>query len=108
MKNLFFGIVLGALLCALVGYLALSGMKQTAYDDGYNAGVKSGVTTGIAEGIAKGKAEVLADQKRQQDSTALAVQKQEEQRKATQKYRKPAPVQNWRVVDGKIDEPIRE
>ncbi len=107
MKNLFFGIVLGALLCALVGYLALSGMKQAAHDAGFNEGVKSGIATGTAEGIVKGKAELLAEQKREHDSAIAAEQKQVEQKKAAVKYKKPAPVQNWRVVNGKIDEPIK-
>lgn len=107
MKNLFFGIIIGALLCGLIGYLALGSFKQAAHDEGYNDGVKSGIATGAAEGIAKGKAQVLADQKREQDSTAMAAQKKVEQTKAAQKYHKPAPVQNWHVVEGKIDEPVK-
>ena len=107
MKNLFVGLVLGIFLGGGIAYFVMNSMQHNAHDDGYNAGLKDGNAAGVTEGIAKGKAQVFAEQKRQQDSTAIAAQKKNEQEKTAHKYRKPEPVQNWRVVDGKIEEPIK-
>lgn len=105
MKNVFIGLILGIALCSMLGwFLAVPGVKQAAYDAGFEAGNQKGTSAGIATGIAEEK----ATQKRISDSLTAAA---EAERKAAQKNRpKPKkaqkPIQNWRVIGGKIAEPI--
>jgi hypothetical protein len=105
MKNVFIGLILGIALCGLLGwFLAVPGIKQAAYDAGFEAGNQKGISTGIATGIAEEK----ATQKRISDSLTAAA---EAERTAAQKKKpKPQkieqPIQNWRVIGGKIAEPI--
>lgn len=112
MKNIFIGLIIGILLCGLGGFLALPGIKKTAYDSGVEEGTKKGMAQGTTAGIAQGIAQLKAEQmqKRQQDSLAAVKRFKEAKRRAamTKKVEKPKPVQNWHVINGKIDDPITE
>jgi hypothetical protein len=109
MKNLFIGLAIGVILCGLACFLAMPGVKQTAYDSGFKAGNIKGIAAGKATGINEGIAEIKSEQKQASDS--LAVDEQQKREEALQRAaRKPKKlvkeVQNWHVIDGKIAEPI--
>ena len=110
MKNFFIGLLIGVALCGLAGFLALPGIKKTEFDNGVAEGTKKGIAQGTTEGIAKGIAQLKAEQKQkhEQDSMAVAKKYHEARMRAAvlQKTRKPKPVQNWHVINGKIDDPI--
>lgn len=109
MKQIIIGVLIGAILTGLAGFLAMPEIKKTAYDTGFQEGTKGGITQGTAAGITQGIAQVKEEQrlKHQQDSTTAAKKYQEAKRRAAIKpVEKPKPIQNWHVIDGKIDEPI--
>ncbi len=110
MKNIFIGLIIGVVLCGLAGFLALPGIKKTAYDSGVEEGMKKGMAQGTTAGIAQGIAQLKAEQmqKHQQDSLAAVKRYKEAKRKAAMRkpVEKPKPVQNWHVINGKIDDPI--
>ena len=110
MKNLLIGLIIGIVLCGLAGFLVLPGIKKSEYDNGYNEGNKKGLAQGTTEGITKGMAQLKAEQqhKRQQDSLTAVARYHDALRKAAaaKKAEKPKPIQNWHVINGKIDDPI--
>ena len=108
MTKVIIGLVIGALLCGIAGYIEIPKIKQTSYDSGFTAGVKKGTEEGTTAGIAQGIAQVKAQQKQEHDNMVAAQQKQEAAHKRSMKRRKKVepPVQNWHVIDGKISEPI--
>jgi hypothetical protein len=110
MKKLIIGLVLGILVTGVIGFLSLPGIKKAEYDNGFEAGVKKGTADGTAAGITKGIAQVHEEQaqKHKQDSTAAAIRYINAKRKAAMRKPKEVvkPVQNWHVIDGKIDDPI--
>ena len=111
MKNIFIGLIIGVVLCGLAGFLALPGIKKTAYDSGVEEGTKKGIAQGTTAGIAQGIAQLKAEQmqKHEQDSLAAVKRYKEARRKAAamrKPVEKPKPVQNWHVINGKIDDPI--
>lgn len=112
MGKFFLGLLAGVVLCALAGFLMYPNVKKQAYDSGVDEGTKKGMADGRAAGIKEGIAQLQAEQihKRQQDSTAAAQRYLAAKRKAAAERKKaeakPKPVQNWHVIDGKIDEPI--
>jgi len=110
MKKFFIGLVLGIILSGVACYLAIPGIKQTAYDSGYETGNKKGITTGTNAGITEGIAQVKAIQKHEQDSTAIIQKNWEAQRRAARRHKEQEikPVQNWHVIDGKIDDPVKD
>lgn len=108
----FFGLLTGVAICALVGFLSLPGNQKKHYDSGYAEGLKKGTADGTAAGITKGMEQLRAEQKAKHDNDSAAAAKRyllakqkaaAERRKAEEK---PKPVQNWHVIDGKIDDPI--
>lgn len=110
MGKFFMGLLVGIILCVLGGLMALPGVKQAAHDSGVAEGTKTGMAQGTTAGIAQGIAQVKAEQKQKHttDSTAAAHRYQQARRKAaaTKVKEKPKPVQNWHVIDGKIEDPI--
>lgn len=112
MGKFMFGLLTGIVVCALAGFLMMPGIQKKSYDGGYAEGVKKGAADGMTAGVAKGieqvKSELMA--KRAQDSVAAAQRYLLAKQKAAAARRKieakPKPIQNWHVIDGKIDEPI--
>lgn len=113
MGKFFMGLLTGLILCVLGALLALPGVKKTAYDSGYAEGNKKGMDEGKNAGIKLGMDQLNAQQaeKHRQDSVTAAKRYQAAKRKAAMERKKaaekPKPIQNWHVIDGKIDEPIR-
>ncbi len=109
MKNLFIGLIIGIVLCAVAGFIILPGIKQTSYESGFAAGNTKGIATGTTAGIAQGIADLKAEQQRQQESIIAAQKAQEAKKKSAHKPRRAAkPVQNWHVIDGKIADPVAD
>ena len=109
MKNFFIGLMVGLVIAAVTGIIAIPGIKKTEREAGIEEGTKKGMAAGTTEGIAKGieqhKAELEA--KRQQDSAAAARKYAEAKRRAAMKPKVvERPVQNWHVENGKIADPI--
>lgn len=108
MKKLFLGVLLGAAFTGVAFYFSLPGIKQTSYDNGFAAGNKSGIATGTAAGVTQGITELKATQKREHDSLETLRKKKEAALKARTRVPKKVvrPIQNWHVIDGKIQDPI--
>ena len=112
MGKFFMGLLTGIVVCALAGFLAYPSLKKQAHDSGVEEGTKKGMADGKAAGIKEGMEQLKAEQfhKHQQDSTAAAQRYLAAKRKAAAERKKaeekPKPVQNWHVIDGKIDEAI--
>ena len=110
MKTFFIGLILGLAIAGLAGYLLLPDIKHTAHDAGFTEGNKKGIETGTTEGITKGIAQIKAEEKRVQDSISVVQKNLAAQRKAAliRKEKEVKPIQNWHVIDGKIDDPVME
>lgn len=112
MGKFFFGLLTGVIVCALIAFLTVPSMQTKSRDAGYAEGVKKGTADGMTAGIAKGIEQLKSEQlaKHRQDSTAAAHRYMIAKQKAAAARRKveakPKPIQNWHVIDGKIDEPI--
>ncbi|MCW3124063.1 MAG: hypothetical protein JWQ38_3555 [Flavipsychrobacter sp.] len=111
MKKVFLGLALGLLLSGIALFLIAPGIKQAAYDSGMAAGTKAGIAQGTTAGIAQGIAQVKAEQQQKHDEQVAAEKAAAEKAKAVA-ARKPKhvekPQQNWHVIDGKIEAPIKD
>ena len=112
MGKLLIGLVIGVVVSGGVGLIAIPKIKQAAYDKGYDLGNKDGTAKGTTAGIATGIAQITAvqAQKHADDSVASVKKYQEARRKAAMSKRRvaPKPIQNWHVIDGKIEQPITD
>ncbi|MCC6186092.1 MAG: hypothetical protein IT256_02955 [Chitinophagaceae bacterium] len=111
MKNLVLGMVLGAVVTGIGGYLAYPNMKKATYDEAYAAGIKEGETKwtalGMEEGIAQEAAKHVAEQNAMKDSLNAAIEKAKAARVVKHVPKDPKPeIENWRVLGGQIAEPI--
>lgn len=110
MKRFFLGLAVGILLGGATYFIVEPKIKGAAYERGYQVGLKNGMDTGTATGIAQGIARVHSEQKQHRDSVAAVEKIKAEQLKAAAAARKPVkvdrPIQNWHVIDGKIDRPV--
>ena len=107
MKNFFLGSLIGAAITfAIIWFGIMPGTKQTAYETGFSAGNAAGTDAGTKAGIVKGIEQVREIE--QQDSLRMAElnRKALEAAAAKRQRRKPQPVQNWHVIDGRIADPI--
>ena len=110
MKKFFIGLVIGIAITAAAGYFMLPDIKQKAYDSGYGEGNKKGIVTGTAAGITQGIAQIQAQQKHERDSIAMVQRNLEAQRRVARKHKEAEikPVQNWHVIEGKIQDPVSD
>lgn len=113
MKNLVLGMVLGAVVTGIGGYLAYPNLKKAAYNEGYTVGSTEGETKwtekGIEEGIAQEAAKQAAQQKAMQDSLNAVIAKAKAARVVKHVPKDPKPeIENWRVLGGQLAEPIIE
>ncbi len=108
MKNFFVGLIIGVVICGIIGFVMHPKVKKAGYDEGYKTGTEEGMAQGTKQGIAEGIERLKAEQQHTQDSIALVRERIEAERRAAarRRYKKPEPVQNWHVVNGKIGEPI--
>lgn len=110
MKRFFLGLAVGILSGGAVFFIVESKIKEAAFDKGYHVGLMKGIDTGTIVGIAQGVAKVHSEQKQHHDSVAAVEKKKAALQKAAAAARKPVkvdrPIQNWHVIDGKIDRPV--
>ena len=107
MKNFFLGSLIGAAVTlAIIWFGIVPGTKQTAYESGYSAGNAAGIDAGTQAGLVKGIEQVR--QQEQQDSLRMDElnRKALDAAAAQRQRRRPQPVQNWHVIDGRIADPI--